>query len=127
MFIKTKKLSIFFLLLFEFFPAQKLSPAVFSGSYISGKYPDLFEELLGKSQLEVKSKINKAVNQLFYGNDSTQRVYYPVGKDKAYIEDINNNDIRTEGMSYGMMITVQLDMKNEFDRILDLGHYVYAE
>jgi oligosaccharide reducing-end xylanase len=35
----------------------------------------------------------------------------------AYIEDINNNDVRTEGMSYGMMITVQLNMKNEFDRL----------
>lgn len=35
----------------------------------------------------------------------------------AYIEDTGNNDARTEGMSYGMMLCVQLDMKEEFDRI----------
>jgi oligosaccharide reducing-end xylanase len=35
----------------------------------------------------------------------------------AYIEDIGNNDVRTEGVSYGMMIAVQLDKKAEFDRI----------
>jgi endo-1,4-beta-D-glucanase Y len=55
--------------------------------------------------------------QLFYGNDSTQRVYYPAGSDMAYIEDINNKDVRTEGMSYGMMIAVQMDKKKEFDRL----------
>ncbi len=31
----------------------------------------------------------------------------------AYIEDTGNNDARTEGMSYGMMLCVQLDMKEE--------------
>ena len=97
--------------------AQNLASAAQSGSYFTGKYSNLFEELLGKSPLEVKSKIDNAVGQLFYGNDSTQRVYYPVGTDMAYIEDINNNDVRTEGMSYGLMITVQLNMKNEFDRL----------
>jgi len=35
----------------------------------------------------------------------------------AYIKDINYNDVRTEGMSYGMMISVQLNKKNEFDRL----------
>jgi len=35
----------------------------------------------------------------------------------AYIEDIGNGDVRTEGMSYGMMIAVQLDKKEEFDRL----------
>ena len=44
-------------------------------------------------------------------------MYYPVGSDMAYIEDIGNGDVRTEGMSYGMMIAVQLDKKAEFDRL----------
>ena len=35
----------------------------------------------------------------------------------AYLEDTGNNDARTEGMSYGMMMCVQLDWKAEFDRI----------
>ena len=35
----------------------------------------------------------------------------------GYLCDTGNNDARTEGMSYGMMMCVQLDMKEEFDRI----------
>jgi oligosaccharide reducing-end xylanase len=87
------------------------------GTYYSGVYKNLFIELLDKSEAEVQLKIDFAFNQLFYGNDSTQRIYYPVGSDMAYIEDINNQDVRTEGMSYGMMISVQLDKKEEFDRL----------
>jgi len=88
-----------------------------NGSYYSGVYKNLFTELLYKSEAEVQLKIDFAFNQIFYGNDSTQRIYYPVGTDMAYIEDINNQDVRTEGMSYGMMIAVQLDKREEFDRL----------
>jgi oligosaccharide reducing-end xylanase len=35
----------------------------------------------------------------------------------AYLLDTGYEDVRTEGMSYGMMIAVQLDKKEEFDRI----------
>jgi oligosaccharide reducing-end xylanase len=87
------------------------------GSYYSGIYKDYFIDLLNKSQEKVNSKIDSVFEQLFYGDDKTQRIYYPVGPDMAYIQDIWNDDVRTEGMSYGMMITVQLDKKNEFDRI----------
>jgi oligosaccharide reducing-end xylanase len=81
------------------------------------KYKNLFKELLGKNNKQIKTKINKAWDHLFYGHDDYQRVYYPVGDDMAYIMDIGNNDVRSEGMSYGMMIAVQLDKKEEFDRI----------
>jgi oligosaccharide reducing-end xylanase len=87
------------------------------GAYFSGKYPNLFINLLRKSKIQVKEKINNAFNQLYYGNDTNQRVYYPVEPDMAYIKDINNNDVRTEGMSYGMMIAAQLNKKSEFDRL----------
>lgn len=86
-------------------------------SFETGRYRDLFQEYLGKSDAVVKAKIEAAWSQLFYGDDDTQRVYYPVGNDMAYIEDIGNSDVRTEGMSYGMMIAVQLDKKEEFDRL----------
>lgn len=88
-----------------------------NGSFHTGVYQNLFVELLGLSKEEVKLKIENDFNQLFYGDDKNERVYYPVGNDMAYILDINNNDVRTEGMSYGMMITVQLDKKEEFDRL----------
>jgi oligosaccharide reducing-end xylanase len=73
--------------------------------------------LWGLSQDEIQTRIDEAWQQLFYGNDSNQRVYYPVGEDMAYVLDTGNNDVRSEGMSYGMMIAVQLDKKDEFDRI----------
>ena len=79
------------------------------GAYFSGVYRDNFVDLLKKSKAAVKVRIASSFNQLFYGNDSTERVYYPVAPDMAYIKDVNNKDVRTEGMSYGMMICVLLD------------------
>ena len=87
------------------------------GAYYTGIYPDLFNELLGISNTTVKAKIDSAFEQLFYGEPHNQRVYYPIDPDLAYIQDILNNDVRTEGMSYGMMIAVQLNKKSEFDRL----------
>jgi len=88
-----------------------------TGAFYSGEYRNLFVELLGKSDEEVHAKLDAAWEHLFYGSDDTQRVYYPVGDNMAYIEDIGHNDVRSEGMSYGMMIAVQMDKKEEFDRL----------
>jgi oligosaccharide reducing-end xylanase len=87
------------------------------GAFTSGQYRDLFQEYLKKSDTEVQAKIEAAWDQLFYGDDDFERVYYPVGEDMAYIMDIGNGDVRTEGMSYGMMIAVQLDKQEEFNRL----------
>ncbi len=88
-----------------------------SGSYFSGKYSNLFTEVLSEEESAVKAKVDSAFDQLFYGDSSTQRIYCPVEPDMAYIYNILNNDVRTEGMSYGMMISVQLNKKKEFDRL----------
>jgi oligosaccharide reducing-end xylanase len=94
-------------------PAQTKS----AGAYYTGYYPDLFATLLGKRKLDVKAKTDTAFHQLFFGDDRTERVYYPVGSDMAYIKDTGNDDVRTEGMSYGMMIAVQMGRKDVFDRL----------
>ena len=96
---------------------KSTSGADAKGAFYTGKYQNLFKGLLKKSESEIKSKVDAAFQQLFYGKDDSQRIYYLVGNDMAYIEDINNHDVRTEGMSYGMMISVQLDKKVEFDKI----------
>jgi len=88
-----------------------------NGAYFSGEYENLFSGLLRKSQVEVETKINNTWNQLFYGDNEKERIYYPVGPDMAYIKDTYHNDVRSEGMSYGMMISVQLNKKEEFDRL----------
>jgi oligosaccharide reducing-end xylanase len=83
----------------------------------SQKSEDMFQTLLGKNEEEVQAKIDAAWNHLFYGDDDRERIYYEVSDDMAYIIDINNNDVRSEGISYGMMITVQMDKQEEFNRI----------
>jgi oligosaccharide reducing-end xylanase len=86
-------------------------------AFETGVYPNLFKDYLGKSDEEIQAKIDSSFEQLFYGDDATERVYYPVGSDMAYISDIANEDVRSEGMSYGMMIAVQMNKKEEFDRL----------
>jgi oligosaccharide reducing-end xylanase len=81
------------------------------------RHRNLFQEWLGKTDAEVGAKLDAAWQQLFYGDDRTQRVYYPVGPDMAYVADIGNGDVRSEGMSYGMMIAVQMNHREEFDRL----------
>jgi len=82
-----------------------------------GTYRDLFHEELGKSDAEVDAKIYSAWRQLFQGEADTQRLFYPAGDGTAYVPDVANHDVRTEGLSYGMMICVQLGHKAEFDQI----------
>jgi len=86
-------------------------------SAVDPRYEDRFQTLLGKSEGEVQTKIEEAWNHLFYGDDENERVYYEVGDDMAYILDVNNHDVRSEGISYGMMIAIQMDKRAEFDRI----------
>jgi endo-1,4-beta-D-glucanase Y len=88
-----------------------------NGAYRTGVYPNLFTELLAIPRAAVKARLDSAFQQLFYGDDGSGRVYYPAGTDMAYVVDVANNDVRSEGMSYGMMIAVQLDRKAEFDRL----------
>jgi oligosaccharide reducing-end xylanase len=96
------------------------TPGDGSGAYATGQYRNLFAEA-GHSSKEISSKIDAAFQQLFRGNPETQAVYFPAGKNAggplAYLTDWNNHDVRTEGMSYGMMIAVQLDRKEEFDAL----------
>lgn len=84
-----------------------------AGGMQTGKYRNLLAEL-GYKQADIDAKLNDVFNALFYGPN---KVYFEVGDDMGYISDIKNNDVRTEGMSYGMMIAVQLDKKDIFDRL----------
>jgi len=107
------------------------NPSEDTGAFATGKYRNLFVEA-GHSPREVTGKINAAFKQLFHGDPNTQAVYFPVGTNTngtlAYIYDINNKDVRSEGMSYGMMIAVQLDKKAEFDTIWNWAKtYMYHD
>ena len=83
------------------------------GAAYTGNYRNLFKEY-GYSEDEINEKVESTWEKLFYGNDD-ERLYYPVGDDMAYIYTADTDDVRSEGMSYGMMICVQMDKKKEFD------------
>ena len=76
-------------------------------------YRNLFLEA-GYNKKAIQEKLSKAYSDLFEGPN---RIYFKVGDSLGYVSDIKNKDVRTEGMSYGMMVAVQLDKKEVFDRI----------
>jgi oligosaccharide reducing-end xylanase len=91
-----------------------------SGAFVTGHYRNLFAEN-GHSQTEIRAKVDSAFQQLFHGDPANQAVYFSAGANSngplAYITDIKHNDVRTEGLSYGMMIAVQMNKKAEFDAL----------
>ena len=85
---------------------------------------NLFVSLLGKSEEEVNERIEKIWEHFFtpadlscYEAGDEKSVYYEGPDGTAFILDTGNNDVRTEGMSYGMMICVQLDHREQFDKL----------
>ena len=103
----------------------KRMPGDGAGAYKTHRYRDLFAEQ-GHAPAETRAKIEKAFQQLFHGDGQEERIYFETGANAngtlAYITDWANNDVRTEGMSYGMMIAVQLNRKREFDAIWNWAH-----
>ena len=83
------------------------------GAFQTNRYRNLFAEM-GYSNKQVDDKLKDVFNEVFYG---PHKIYFEVGDSMAYITDIKNHDVRTEGMSYGMMIAVQFNRKDIFDRI----------
>ncbi len=84
------------------------------GAFKTGNYRNFLREI-GIPENDIQDRIKEAVHTFFY--DENERIYHEAGSDMGYLCDTGNNDARTEGMSYGMMMCVQLDMKEEFDRI----------
>ncbi len=111
--------------------AQAGAGTASGGAAVTGKYRSLFREA-GHSDKEIRQKIDRAYQQLFHGAPDSQTVVYYVGKNAdgplAYLSDINNRDVRSEGMSYGMMIAVQLNRKQDFDALWNWSKtYMYHD
>lgn len=85
------------------------------GVNMKKEYRNLFEEV-GYSKEQIDIRLEEIYQIIFYGTDE-ERFYHEVGSDMGYLTDTGNDDVRTEGMSYGMMMCVQLNKKEEFDRI----------
>ena len=93
-------------------PRGKMKPWK-EGAWITGKYRNVFLEA-GYKQADIDAMLAKAYSDVFEG---PRKVYFEVGDSMAYVSDVKNHDVRTEGLSYGMMIAVQLNKKDVFDRL----------
>jgi len=93
-----------------------------------GGTPNLFSELLGRSEAEVDAKVQTAVERFFGINSNDPatptlnggaRSFYTLPQDPTmgFIWAADSADIRSEGMSYGMFIAVQMDMQEQFDQL----------
>lgn len=91
------------------------------GAVATGRYRNLFAEWDPALDSAAVQRRLDAYWAALFGTDPERRVYYPdaptADGPTAYILDVNNADIRSEGMSYGMMIAVQMDRRAEFDAL----------
>jgi hypothetical protein len=94
-----------------------------------GGTPNLFVDVLGRTPAEVDTKVRDAVNR-FFGIGSTDpatpsvgnggaRSFYVLPQDNSmgFVWAADSNDIRSEGMSYGMFIAVQMNMQQQFNQL----------
>ncbi|MDR0930026.1 MAG: xylanase [Oscillospiraceae bacterium] len=77
-------------------------------------YPNLFAEI-GIPEAEINAKIEAAFQTIFF--DPDERFYFESPGGMGFMMDTGNMDARTEGMSYGMMMAVQMDRQDIFDRL----------
>ncbi len=88
------------------------------------KYCNMFFEV-GYTEDEIDNRVEETFEEIFYGKN---RFFFWVDDEMGYMEDTGNHDARTEGMSYGMMICVQMNRKKEFDALWRwTKKYMYME
>ena len=113
-----------------------LTLAIMAATTTTANAENLFKTLLGKTDAEVDRKIENIWGHFFtpgdlslYEADGQKTVYYNSPDGLAFVMDTGSNDVRTEGMSYGMMISVQLGHREEFDKLWEWSkrHMAYPK
>ena len=101
-----------------------LTFVIIAAASLNATAENLFNTLLGKTDAEVENKLQQAWKHFFtpgdlslYEADGQKSVYYETPDGMAFVMDTGSNDVRSEGVSYGMMISVQMDKREEFDKI----------
>ena len=83
------------------------------------------------SEAAITAKLDGYWRALFEGGPQ-QRIVFPAAPTAdgpaSYVLDVGNADVRSEGMSYGMMIALQMGRKAEFDALWNWAatHMRYA-
>lgn len=96
------------------FDMEEMGELARKGAFHTGQYRNVLREF-GVPQAEIDERLAYAWRHLF--EDEETRIFFPVGDDMGYMLDTGNLDARTEGMSYGMMMAVQMDRRDVFDRL----------
>ncbi len=92
---------------------------------MDGQYPNQFARV-GISDREAKERVETCFQTIFF--DPEERFFHQVDQDSACMVDTGNVDARTEGMSYGMMMCVQMDRQDLFDQLWQFSkRYMYLE
>lgn len=91
-------------------------------AWITGIHTNSFVEKGIATESEVKEKVEQTYKQLFYGKDGMvqdggKALLVSVGDDMAFINSVDSKDIRSEGMSYGMIIAVMMDDQTVFNKL----------
>ena len=84
------------------------------GSINTGIYPNYLNEI-GISDGQAYTLVEQAFQTIFF--DPEENFCHHTDPDAWCMVDTGNNDARTEGMSYGMMMCVQMDRKDIFDKL----------
>ena len=88
-------------------------------------YPNLLAAA-GIDPKDIQKRIEETIHTIF--DHPENRFYFESGEDAGYLMDTGNYDARSEGMSYGMMMAVQMDRQDLFDRFWTFSkRYMYNE
>lgn len=88
-------------------------------------YPNMFSRI-GISDEAVYERIVSCFETIFF--DPEENFYHETDPDSSCMVDTGNMDARTEGMSYGMMMCVQMDRKDLFNKLWQFSkRYMYHD
>jgi oligosaccharide reducing-end xylanase len=94
-----------------------------------------FNTVLGLTPTIINNRLRQAIDTLYHGDTDNQRIYFDsedfyttvsndivcdfsrANEGTACIRDLFHNDIRTEGLGLGMLVSVMLNHREEFDRL----------
>ena len=85
-----------------------------TGAFETGKYPNYLAEI-GVDDRSAQLKVEQAFDTIFF--DPEENFCHHTDEDAWCMVDTGNNDARTEGMSYGMMMCVQINRQDIFDKL----------
>jgi endo-1,4-beta-D-glucanase Y len=87
-----------------------------TAAFTSGVYRNLFVETNAlRTDAVVDARLASLWN-FYFSTTRAGRIYFEQGSE-AYILDNGKNDVRTEGMSYGMLLAVQMNQRSVFDKL----------